>query len=330
VRAAVETALRGKTVGDAALRDALFGMGTTERARMEGAAALGRAQAEFGKLQCDTAMRDLDEAEKQLGQLPLAQVQGRLAEIYKYREACARNRSDEAAAARFGAIKTALSAETAPASPSPVELRVQPEPEDATVYVDGHDTGHAAAPVAPGPHVVDVEKSGFRKLHRVIDVAPPGPVQLAVSLSPLSADPYSEVRAQVQGMRGSPIGQHLRELADLASRASADRVLIIGAKGEEVQAALFDPEAGVIEPRSWKGKVVSGTLTGLAEFATGLDGSAQKPATIAKPLEKKKSGSDPWKHWYTWVIAGGLAGLATALVVGASSSSDQLTIRSTR
>src|SRR5215831_15267406 len=91
VRSAIETTLRGKSVGNAGLRDAFFGMGPVERARMEGEAALGRAQAQFGKLQCEPAQRDLDEAEKQLGQLPLAQVQGRMAEIYKYREACARN-----------------------------------------------------------------------------------------------------------------------------------------------------------------------------------------------------------------------------------------------
>src|SRR5262249_6202458 len=158
-----------------------------------------RAQAAFGRLQCEPALRDLEDAEKQLGQLPLAQVQGRLADIYKYREACARERHDEAGAERFGAIQTALSAQTPPAPEGPaIELRVQPDPEDATIYVDGHDTGRAAVAATAGPHVVDVEKSGFRKLHRVIDVAAPGPVQLAVSLAAQPPDPHASVRAQVQ------------------------------------------------------------------------------------------------------------------------------------
>jgi hypothetical protein len=325
-RAAVETALRGKSVGDAVLRDALFGLSPQDRVRMEGEASLGRAQAAFGRSQCDAALRDLDEAEKQLGQLPLAQVQGRLAEIYRYREACARERHDDAAVAKLAAIKDALNAESP--KEGDIELRVQPEPDDATVYVDGHDRGRSAR-VSTGMHVVDVEKSGFRKLHRTIEVAAPGPVQLAVSLAAQPADAQASIRAQVQSMRGSPIGQHLRELSDLASRASADRVLLIEANGDEVRAHVFDADAGVLESRTWKGRIAGGTLAGLAEFATSADGTAQKPApTVATPPKKK--GGDPWKHWYTWVIAGALTGLAAALVVGASSSSDELTIRSSR
>ena len=326
-RAAVETALRGKSVGDAAMRDALFGLGPSDRVRMEGEAALGRAQAAFGRLQCDAALHDLDIAEKQLGQLPLAQMQGRMAEIYRYREACAQQRHDDAAAAKFAAVKDALAAETP--REGDIELRVQPEPDDAAVYVDGHDRGHSAR-VAAGLHLVDVEKSGFAKLHRTIEVAAPGPVQLAVSLASQPADLYAGVRALVQNMRGSPIGQHLRELSDVASRASADRVLLIDASGDEVRAHLFDADAGVLEPRTWKGRIANGTLPGLAEFATGVDGTAQKPTATATPPQKQKKQSDPWKHWYTWVVAGALTGLAAALVVGASSTSDELTIRSSR
>src|SRR5262249_24222012 len=327
VRAAAEASLQGSSVGDSGLRDALFGLGPLDRTRFDGEAALERAKAAFGALKCEQADKDLEAAERQLGALPAADVQSRIADIYKYRKACAANRGDEAQVTRLGALLEAMEGKAAPA-PAPIELGVDPEPDDASILIDGREAGRGGHPLAPGPHLLDVEKPGFRKLHRLVDVQAPGPVRLAVTLAAQPSDAQAAVRAQVQSLRGAPMERHLSALSEIATRASADRVLLIDASGVLVQARLFDAEAGALDPRAWKGRVVQGALPGLGDFVAGRGGvdlSAGKPG---KPNGAGKGKQDnTWGHWYSWAIAGALAGLATVLVLSATSSSDELTIK---
>src|SRR5881628_713226 len=88
-RMAIEGALRGSSVGDAALRDAMFGMGQLDRARAEGGAALERARVAFADAKCEQAEKDLEVAERELGQLAAADVAGQMTQIYRYRHGCA-------------------------------------------------------------------------------------------------------------------------------------------------------------------------------------------------------------------------------------------------
>src|SRR5437867_2534597 len=84
-RMAIESALRGSSVGDAALRDAMFGVSPHDRARVAGGAALERARAAFADAKCEQAEKELDEAERLLGTLPVAEVGAQMAQIYRYR-----------------------------------------------------------------------------------------------------------------------------------------------------------------------------------------------------------------------------------------------------
>jgi hypothetical protein len=165
----------------------------------------------------------------------------------------------------------------------------------------------------------------------VLEVAPPGPVQLAVTLAAQPPDSYASARAAVQTLRGAQLERHLSAIAEIAQRASADQVLLVDATGGEVRARLFDPDAGVLDPRQWKGRVQGGTLPGLADFVAGKGGTVLTQPTVRKRIPTKAlDTSDTWSHWYSWVIAGALAAAATVFIVNTAASHDELTIRAAK
>jgi hypothetical protein len=320
-RAAIEAALQGVLPAEAALRDAGFGEGREGAQLRAGEAALAHARASFAALRCDDAERELALAEQALGQVAIARALAPLREVYRYRQACAAERGDAAAAAKLGALVAALAPGAPPvAGQGVVPLKLDIDPEGATVSIDGQVQAPPLV-LAPGLHLIDVERAGARKRHLTLDVQPPGPMQVAVALAPAAPEPFAQMLRTVAALRGRLPAAPSQALAELATRAQVDSLLLVEV-GSEIRASRFDARTGLLAP-PFSGRATAGTVPGLRRYV-----QAQPAGAAAAQSPRHATGT--WGHWYSWVIAGGLAALATLLVVSASRSNDELTIRVTR
>jgi hypothetical protein len=331
-RAAIERALAGLLPEEAALRDALVGVAPSSSAnRAQGSAALGRAKVAFGALRCEEARRELDSAERDLGGLPVADVRADLAEIYRYRAACAAQANEDANSVELAAIAQALGGQ--PPARKAETARLSVSPEDAQIFIDGALATERPIAVSAGTHVLDVERTGYQKVHRTIVTDSRAP-EYVIGLAPLGADPLADLRAQAQSLRGHVAESSVAVLARLAARARADRLLLVDTTGGAIQARLFDAEAGALAGPAWTGHVVAGGVPGLRAFATGGAGTtppAARPGGLGERSHRGPSDSDRmFSHWYSWVILGALGALAAALAIAATRSNEDLTVRSSR
>jgi hypothetical protein len=259
-RAAIERALAGLLPEEAGLRDALVGVVPASSGnRGQGAAALERAKVAFGALRCEEALRELDSAERDLGGLPVVDVRADLAEIYRYRSACAAQAKEDGRSAELAAIAQALGGQ--PPARKDATARLSVSPEDAQIFIDGTLVLERPIGVSAGMHVLDVERAGYQKIHRTIVTDSRSP-EYVIGLAPFSADALADLRAQAQSLRGHAPESSVAVLARLAARARADRLLLVDTTGGAIQARLFDAEAGALAGPVWTGHVVGGGVPG--------------------------------------------------------------------
>ena len=318
------------------------------------------------------ALRELPEADAllgeaesiALGELPIRVACPRLIEIARLRLRFAELTHDEARAAQAVLLLRAClatpSAEDAAAiarhAPPPLApaspLRIESDPPGAAVFVDLQPVGVTPIDLNQARRdqaLLDVEKSGLRKAHRVLDgKSARGPQTLAVALA--REDGLAELVDRVRdGVEARPA-----DLVELARRVGAAQVLALRAGREGLlDARLFDVARGAwvkppVELRAPLGNTpldVTALLAYLAPVPAGTPaavGAAAASAPTSKAATAAASApgaggaqapAEPvpaYKRWYTWVVGGVLVAGVGAYVIADRIGDDQVTVHVAR
>jgi hypothetical protein len=325
-RSAVAAALDGHIAGDPAVRAVLTRSGPAEMSLERATAAFERGRTAFGAHDCAQAGIAFDQAEAELARTAFSTAREQWTAIYRYRLACAREATppDDARVALLGGLVGRLldpgyDAHDAPRVPIKLEL----VPADAAIVVDGRPEAADNVALPAGAHLLAAERPGFQPLTRLIQVSAPE-TAVAMRLEPLGPEvggAAAELTAAVAALvAGPPTAAALQQIAQAAG---TPRVLCVQvqAKTRQVTAQLY-ASPSPIAIAHYRGRLGTGEVPGLHEFVT-------QPAPI---LLGKNGGAAPehdalWRHWYTWVITGGLVAVITLLAVSSSGSSDQLNVR---
>jgi hypothetical protein len=233
--------------------------------------------------------------------------------------------------------------------PAPtLELEVDSEPPNAQIQLDFHAEGVTprTLKVAPGPLVVEVQKDGYRKAFRMLDIK--GPSRTVFRLIERTHDRVDQARTQVALLQKgtTPIEERPLTLARVAQLVRVETLVAMATAGDRVRIYFFDAERGglskvvvdsAFDPATGKvhdlarrktpGAVAPAPDPARAEGAgrpapSGSPAAAPAPevgglpeaqgasATAAGPSKRKKPGPP----WWAWLIAGTVAASFFAFV----------------
>lgn len=312
---------------------------SSEAARARAVAALRRAQDDYRQLRLHEALAALSEPLAELTRVATrAEDLELLRDLWFRRALCelALSRRQAAHEALAAAIHLGLpQAPTGSYSPeveeaiaetrrriatgAPRGLMLTTRPPRARVFVDGKPMRAAPATLAlaPGPHLLRVEKEGFRSAARWWSAPESGtePQTVALALDPL---PLPEVAAALlAGLRAGP-----------PAAAALDPLLLARVAGRERALLAVDPEAARLRSTLiWTGLRVEdaarrecrgadpaalAACLGPALYTLATDGQAApgdpaRPAAVARPF---------YRRWWFWTIVGVVGGGAV-VVIGA-------------
>lgn len=236
------------------------------------------------------------------------------------------------------------------AGPSDPELQIDSEPANAQVFVNFRSAGTTplSLRVPRGEVLIEVEKEGYKKAFRRLDVREPER-RTVFRLMDLQRDRSEMVTAALRALRSADPAQRPSVLAQLAQWVRADLLVLArveardegpvvslwqfdaerGALAREVIVSRFDPDSGRVEalaaraPAAAARAPVAGALAPAgdrrprrepdeagadAAMATGLPGSYADRPAFRGPPRTRPP-------WWSYLIAAGVVGLVAALVV---------------
>lgn len=213
-------------------------------------------------------------------------------------------------------------------------LRVGARPVSAAVFVDGRFVGASPTLIdglAAGPHLVVLDADGYRRAHRVVDVAPGEGVALDLELAVARKGPLlSEIGAGLlDQVDADQVGPPLR---DVRSLFLADQAVLLSERAGRWEAHLYDLKAGrrvrraVLPPDPAPAQAAAQAVWSLYR---GLD--PRRPGLAAPEVEPAPlgGGAPYYRTWWFWTgVAVGVAAAITVPVVLLAEEPDGLDRRS--
>lgn len=250
------------------------------------------------------------------------------------------------------------------AAPPSVELQVDSEPPNAQIILNFHSEG--ATPrtlkVPPGELLVEIQKDGYKKAFRRLELTESRPERTVFRLTDLRHD-RTDLAVNALGILSEEedLAQRQGTLARLAQGARVDTLVLLrtadsglrirffdaerGALAQEVIESAFDAETGRIEALAARETPKSarpaggrpGVLAPVGKDGRAAKGSPGLPQvrndtetglaqTYKEPatVRRPNTGKAPW---WGWLIAAAVAGaIATAVIVDQPRRSDTIDV----
>jgi hypothetical protein len=320
----------------------------------EGRAALVEGRQAFADLDLERAARALEAAARLL--VPLAERRNDAVEaldLLAQTRAAARDEVGAAGAYRrlhaldpeFEPDLEALgptvakawrSAASAPAGPPPGALRIESSMAPAAVFLGGRFVGVTPYLLTrpPGPTIdLELRADGFVAWRRQLTLRPGQSAALEPSLEPLGRSPllYDILEKLPEQMERETIGPALK---DLRSLLFAEQAVLVGLRGGDVQATLFDLKVGR-RVRSVRYAPVGGAMTVedggavVESLYSGIDAQAPGTTELAEEPESLDGGGRGrlLDAWWFWPAVGIAAATAVAVPILVLSGDDETVIR---
>ncbi len=301
---------------------------------------------------CADAVASAELAESlALGNLPFDDERDLLKDIYVVLVTCEaeRGRTKElgAAAARLRALTSLRPdplavdlwnnhVDKALPGPAEVELQIDSEPANAQVQIDFHGDGTTprTLKVSPGLHYIEVQKDGFHKAFRRINLGKQ-PMRTAFRLVERTRDRLDQAQATLGALRNVDPARRAPGLAKLAQLSRADLlVVLVATAANQVRLWFFDSERGGLakeaidspfDPSNFNVAILAAMPTPgaspapngekkrpLASPPTAPAASTDLPEAQAQAASSRKLVR-PGPPWWGWLVAATV--LATLAVV---------------
>lgn len=177
--------------------------------------------------------------------------------------------------------------------PATVELHVDSDPPNAQIAINAHGEGVTprTLKIPTGTVYVEVQKDGFLKGFRKLQVSGTQPVRTAFRLVDRTHDRVDQAHATMNLLRRTEAGQRpaMQTLSRLAQLARADALVILSVANDRAKIWFFDAERGAASGEAIDSPVdpATGKVAALAQRTAAI-----KPATApAKPPEAPTSAA---------------------------------------
>ncbi len=166
-----------------------------------------------------------------------------------------------------------------------VELQADSDPPNAQVSINLHGEGVTprTLKVAPGLVFVEVQKEGYKKAFRAVEVKD-RPVRTALRLVPRAQDRTEQAENQLRFLQKGEAEDRTSTLSRLSQLARVETLVLIKVTGEKVRISFYDAERGAMAeaPLESRWDPATGRVAALAN-RTGPPGGGAKPAQAAPP-----------------------------------------------
>jgi hypothetical protein len=181
-----------------------------------------------------------------------------------------------------------------------VELQADSDPPNAQLSINLHGEGVTprTLKVAPGLVFVEVQKDGFKKAFRVVEVRD-RPVRTALRLVPRAQDRTEQAENQLRFLQKSAEAEdRTSTLSRLSQLARVETLVLIKVAGDKVRISFYDAERGALAeaPLESRWDPATGRVAALANrTAAPGAGGAKPPAPPAPavPLPGTPAASPP-------------------------------------
>lgn len=198
----------------------------------------------------------------------------------------------------------------ASATPQPgtVELHLDSEPANAQISINFHREGVTprTLKVPPGPTYVEIQKDGYRKAFRVLDIGAQ-PARALFKLVERTHDRLDQALTSVNLLRKAHPEQRTRTLSQLAQYARVDTLVVLTAQGDRARLDFFDAERGAMSQDSIDSPYDrdTGQVVALANRPTPA-GVPTKEAPVAPGQSARATREGA--PWWSWLVAGAIGG----------------------
>lgn len=176
--------------------------------------------------------------------------------------------------------------EKASFGPATVELQADSEPPNAQVSINLHGEGVTprTLKVAPGLVFVEVQKEGFKKAFRAVEVRD-RPVRTALRLVPRAQDRTEQTENQLRFLqKAADTDDRTSNLSRLSQLARVETLVLLKVTGDRVRLSFYDAERGAMAeaPLESRFDPVTGRVAALANrtAAPSASGAAPKPVPL--------------------------------------------------
>ena len=165
------------------------------------------------------------------------------------------------------------------------ELQVDSDPPNAQVAVNLHGEGVTprTLKVAPGMVFVEVQKEGFKKAFRAVQVAD-RPIRTVMRLVSRAQDRTEQTQNQLRFLRKSDIADETATMSRLSQLARVETLVLLRVNNDKVRISFFDAERGALAeaPLESRFEPATGRVLALANRPTPPGaGAASTPAAAA-------------------------------------------------
>jgi hypothetical protein len=131
--------------------------------------------------------------------------------------------------------------------PATTELLVDSDPPNAQVSVNFHGEGVTprTLKVAPGLVYVEIQKEGFKKSFRAIEVKD-RPARVVLRLIARTHDRIEQAEAQLRVVSHGELREHIRTMSTLAQIARVETLVLVTAGEGKARIWFFDAERGAL------------------------------------------------------------------------------------
>jgi hypothetical protein len=256
---------------------------------------------------------------------------------------------------------------TATAGAATTELHIDSDPPNAQIAINFHGEGVTprTLKVAPGPVYVEVQKEGYLKAYRKLQVGAQ-PMRTVFRLIDRTHDRLDQALATANVLRRADPGSKpsISSLSRLAQLARADFLVLLAVKGDRAKIWFFDAEKGALSAEALESPVdlATGKVSALATRGPAAPAPTPAPAPApapaataptpaepttsappqivtaektpepfvaqptAAPVKRKKSGAP----WWSWLIAGAIgSGLLVYIYLDRPQKEGTLAVRAT-
>ena len=166
-----------------------------------------------------------------------------------------------------------------------VELQADSDPPNGQVAINLHGEGVTprTLKVAPGLVFVEVQKEGFKKAFRAVEVKD-RPVRTALRLVPRAQDRTEQAENQLRFLQKSTEAEdRTSTLSRLSQLARVETLVLIKVAGDKVRISFYDAERGALAeaPLESRWDPATGRVAALANRAAAPGAGAAKPAPAA-------------------------------------------------
>ena len=170
-----------------------------------------------------------------------------------------------------------------------VELQADSDPPNAQVSINLHGEGVTprTLKVAPGLVFVEVQKEGYKKAFRAVEVKD-RPVRTALRLVPRAQDRTEQAENQLRFLQKGEAEDRTSTLSRLSQLARVETLVLIKVTGEKVRISFYDAERGAMAeaPLESRWDPATGRVAALAN-RTG-------PRAAARSLRRRRRPHPPF------------------------------------